>query len=262
MSRTVEAIVFATPRPLLATRVRNLLSYAGLLLEPAIVRPERLAFAMAGKRNHLVMIDGDTKIYWNVMAKAMECAPESIFVLCCYAITPDLVHAAFASGLHGLISTKADLEEGARALNQICRGERRMCFDGASGAKPDSALTPSQRRVLPLAARGFRNAEIAEALGMTEASVKVHVHHLLRKTGAKDRLELAKAVEWEANQAAAAQQATATPAAPAPSPLPPFAPIPAPSPAPPPSFEEVHQFDFTWMFGQLHNSVTILQEEL
>jgi two-component system NarL family response regulator len=52
-------------------------------------------------------------------------------------------------------------------------------------------LTPREVDVLRLLAQGQRNREIAEALGLAEPTVKIHVNNLLRKLDAKDRTEAA-----------------------------------------------------------------------
>jgi DNA-binding CsgD family transcriptional regulator len=52
------------------------------------------------------------------------------------------------------------------------------------------ALSPREREVLRLVASGARNRSIAEALGISENTVKFHVSNLLRKAGAATRAEL------------------------------------------------------------------------
>lgn len=52
-------------------------------------------------------------------------------------------------------------------------------------------LTPREDEILRLAMRGLKNKQIADALGITTGTVKVHLMHIFEKTGVKDRFELA-----------------------------------------------------------------------
>ena len=50
-------------------------------------------------------------------------------------------------------------------------------------------MTPREREVLELMAQGFRNREIAAAFVISEATVKIHVRHVLEKLGVKTRTQ-------------------------------------------------------------------------
>ena len=53
----------------------------------------------------------------------------------------------------------------------------------------DDMLTAREVEILQLISAGNRNRDIADALSITEDTVKVHVKHLMEKLGANDRTE-------------------------------------------------------------------------
>jgi DNA-binding NarL/FixJ family response regulator len=55
-------------------------------------------------------------------------------------------------------------------------------------------VTPAQARVLDLLAQGRGNRAIAELLGVTEGTVKIHVSAILKSMGLTNRAEVALAV--------------------------------------------------------------------
>ena len=73
---------------------------------------------------------------------------------------------------------------------------------GRPGAPPDG-LTAREAEVLTLLASGLSNAEIAQRLFLSNATVKTHINRIFAKTGARDR---AQAVRY------AYQHSMATPA--------------------------------------------------
>jgi two-component system nitrate/nitrite response regulator NarL len=53
------------------------------------------------------------------------------------------------------------------------------------------SLAPRERELIRCVARGLRNREIAQQLGVTEGTVKVYLHAVFDKLGVKNRTELA-----------------------------------------------------------------------
>lgn len=51
-------------------------------------------------------------------------------------------------------------------------------------------LTPMQKKVLSELRKGYNNKQIADALGIADATVKVHLRTIYRKLGVHSRLEL------------------------------------------------------------------------
>lgn len=58
-------------------------------------------------------------------------------------------------------------------------------------ADPIHSLSPREREILAHIARGASNKEMARALGIAEATVKIHVQHILRKLNLSSRVQAA-----------------------------------------------------------------------
>jgi ATP/maltotriose-dependent transcriptional regulator MalT len=66
---------------------------------------------------------------------------------------------------------------------------RRAGFRVRSKRRPEELLSPREREVLDLLARGYRNRDIADALVISQSTTKVHVRHILEKLGVRTRSE-------------------------------------------------------------------------
>lgn len=116
------------------------------------------------------------------------------------------VFAALRAGASGFLLKDIRPAELADAVRVVARGEallaptvtRRLLDRFATGlptgAGPDRRLDPLTAReveVLALVARALTNAEIAERLFLTQATVKTHVSAILTKLGLRDRVQAA-----------------------------------------------------------------------
>jgi DNA-binding CsgD family transcriptional regulator len=56
-------------------------------------------------------------------------------------------------------------------------------------------LTPREYTIAALASAGLSNKEIARRLELTEGTVKVHLHHVYRKTRVRNRTALVSLID-------------------------------------------------------------------
>jgi two-component system nitrate/nitrite response regulator NarL len=54
-----------------------------------------------------------------------------------------------------------------------------------------STLSPRELEIVNLAAQGFKNGDMASKLGLSEQTIKNHMHNIFEKLGVTDRFELA-----------------------------------------------------------------------
>jgi two-component system nitrate/nitrite response regulator NarP len=60
----------------------------------------------------------------------------------------------------------------------------------SDNAQPFSELRDREQQVITLLCDGLSNREIAKKLGVTEGTVKVHLHAIYGKLGVRSRVEL------------------------------------------------------------------------
>ena len=103
--------------------------------------------------------------------------------------TDDRILSAVRAGAKGYLLKGAPREEIFNAVRVVHQGgsllqpivaSRLLEHVNRSGDDPD-ALTPRELEVLPLLAQGLLNKEIADALDITERTVKFHVSSILAK---------------------------------------------------------------------------------
>lgn len=100
------------------------------------------------------------------------------------------IHRALEAGARGYLLKDVVSDEVAGAIRQVHAGGRAIPLDVAQRLAqhtPRVDLTDREIEVLAHMARGLSNKEIGVALGRTEATIKVHVLHILQKLDAPDR---------------------------------------------------------------------------
>jgi DNA-binding NarL/FixJ family response regulator len=100
------------------------------------------------------------------------------------------IYRALQAGAATYVLKDALFEELVDIVRAVARGESPVPSNVAQLLEQRAAqptLTPREIAVLELMAEGFRNKEIAFALGITEQTTKVHVKNLFAKLNVTDR---------------------------------------------------------------------------
>jgi DNA-binding NarL/FixJ family response regulator len=117
----------------------------------------------------------------------------------------EYVYEALRAGASGFLLKDVLPEQLIAAIHTLAAGEaliapsitKRLIERFARTAPPPGAatgaldaLTPREREVVGLIARGLSNREIAARLVLSEATVKTHVKRVLAKLGVRDRVHV------------------------------------------------------------------------
>jgi DNA-binding NarL/FixJ family response regulator len=116
----------------------------------------------------------------------------------------DYIFGALSAGASGFLLKRTRPEDLVAAIHTIAAGDAllspsvtsrvigRMAQHPAPDASRDARLdelTPREREVLQLMARGLSNGEIAAALLIEESTIKTHVKRILAKLAVRDRVQ-------------------------------------------------------------------------
>ena len=111
---------------------------------------------------------------------------------------PRVLRRAQQFGASGFISKSASADEIAQAIAAVLEGDEAFPQIAAAHSPADAdlavrlaQLTPHQFKTLLYVADGLLNKQIAQEMGVTEHTVKVHVTAILKKLGCHSRTQVA-----------------------------------------------------------------------
>ena len=131
-------------------------------------------------------------------------APEAKVVILTTFEQDDYIFGALQAGASGFLLKRASPEQLLAAIHAVAAGESllspsvtriviermaRQPLADVDSAEQLDELTPREREVLELVARGLSNGEIAAALVIEESTVKTHLRRILMKLRLRDRIQ-------------------------------------------------------------------------
>ena len=140
-----------------------------------------------------------------VIRQVTRVRPEQRFLALSVSDAPDDVIAVIRAGARGYVTKSISPAELADAVRRVADGDavfspRLAGFVLDAFATPEprrsdpqlEQLTPREREVLQLIARGYMYKEIASRLGISTKTVETHVSSVLRKLQLSSRHELSR----------------------------------------------------------------------
>jgi DNA-binding NarL/FixJ family response regulator len=136
--------------------------------------------------------------------EVLAVSPEVKVVILTTFEQDDYIFGALSAGASGFLLKRTSPEELIAAIHAIAAGDsllspsvtRTVIDRMARKPPPDTAsrerldeLTPREREVLELIARGLSNGEIAAAFVIEESTVKTHVKRIFMKLHLRDRVQ-------------------------------------------------------------------------
>jgi DNA-binding NarL/FixJ family response regulator len=164
-----------------------------LELEPDVVLMDVRMPGMDGVQATRALVDGGSRSH--------------VIILTTFDLD-EYAHAALRAGASGFLLKDAPTADLLSAIRAVASGDavvapsttRRLLAtiahqlpiaEASVAAAPElSSLTPREHEVLIAVARGLSNAEIADELVLSEATVKTHVGRILAKLGLRDRVQI------------------------------------------------------------------------
>lgn len=141
----------------------------------------------------VIIVDCLSKLAFKTVEEIRRALPNAYLLLWVTETDVTLARKALDLGVRGLIKSDIAPDMLRRCLHHVAEGE--MWFDRnvTEGLMNSVAIQLSRReyQLLVLVSNGLSNKEIADALVLSEGTVKFYLSRLFRKCSVSDRLELA-----------------------------------------------------------------------
>jgi DNA-binding NarL/FixJ family response regulator len=148
---------------------------------------------IAASNPDILLLDVVQEVPFRAIQELRRTAPNCRILLWVSSVSVQVARRAIDLGIRGILRKNLPIDLLLRCLRRVSEGE--LWFDrGLTQSLLDARtvnLTQRETQLLNLVVHGLSNKEIADALMLSEGTVKYYFARLFRKTGVRDRFELA-----------------------------------------------------------------------
>ena len=199
--RARQAIVGSTT-PLCAAALNDVLKGAGFIVDTPFHDSGAALPILLSQTPDIAVLDftGTTPSGVDMLREARAAGIRTRVVLLCNESDNDAPIDAVELSVDGLLLRTANLDAVRHCITTVADGEQwldpramKAAYDRMAQrqAAVPSLLTRRERDVARLVAAGQRNRVIAGELGISEGTVKMHLHNVYAKMGLESRTQLA-----------------------------------------------------------------------
>jgi DNA-binding NarL/FixJ family response regulator len=197
-------VVIADDQPMMRAGFKAVLEATGAIEVVGEAATGEEAIEAAGKHSPDVVLMDIEMPGMDGIEATRRLPRQRVLILTTFGLDEYIVDALRA-GASGFLLKDAPTQDVVDAVRSVAAGDAvlspavtRQLLDqvgrrlpAAVSRSPDALaeLTDREREVLRLLAAGLSNAELAEALYLSEATIKTHVSNLLGKLGLRDRVQ-------------------------------------------------------------------------
>ncbi|TRW48039.1 response regulator transcription factor [Aliidiomarina halalkaliphila] len=151
-------------------------------------------YLASGERFDLIFTELDLPDadYRHVVSRLRELSPSAHIVLFTWRSQSNDIQGAVSQGARSYLRKDALAEDVKMAIHGLLQGRTYMPTESLRYREQSEAerkLSPRQREIMQLLAQGLSNKEIANILGITEGTIRVHLSAIFKAIKVSNRTE-------------------------------------------------------------------------
>ena len=196
-------VLVADDDPLTMAGITTLLDKTNFTVVATVNTGAAVLDALPGARPELLILDNDMpeRSGLDVLRTLRSKGDDRPVVLLTSRLNDELAREAVKLSVNGIVIKSTAPRGLLVCLESVVQGRRwidqevmqrvmEQAMSPDAPRDPFDALRARERAVASLVQRGLRNKEVASELGLTEGTVKVHLHKVFDKLGIRGRTEL------------------------------------------------------------------------